>query len=102
MRDMPYFAFQLGCYDNARSALLSMQSSARENNKPTEDGRNDKSISERRVRWTRAIQNTLLNDNAVDIMASMFSGVVTGVITNPMDVVTTRFMGKCKRLSLVV
>jgi hypothetical protein len=71
-RDLPYFALQLGFYDNIRDALTKKLSNRSENK--AEIGHKFKLL------------NALNNPAAIDLMSGISAGFLTGFLTNPMDV----------------
>ena len=95
VRDLPYFAFQLGFYDNIREFL---------NNKmlQQQQHREQSVVDERKPTSQRSgfpfLQSRLqlrlpqMSHATIDLVSSLSSGLLTGFLTNPMDVVTARLM----------
>ena len=104
-RDIPYFAFQLGFYDNIKDYLnrklreqqqrpmptsTSVQNGPRKLSSSSSSSSDSPISSLRMPRWN--LPSVKLTPPAIDLISSLCSGLLTGYLTNPMDVVTARLM----------
>lgn len=85
LRDLPYFCLQLGCYDNIRTSLENI----RVKYNVTSDGLSDTST---KLRKLLNHMNWMFQPHNIDLVSSLAAGTITGILTNPMDVVTARLM----------